>query len=313
MALPWPSLEKYDLSNYVIKKVSSVEEMRDTITKFEISEGWRPAIDDSAIFYNSDPDGMFIGQLNDKTISCITIVKYGDHFAFLGTYIVLKEFRGNGYGLALFKHAMESLPPTYNIALDARPGKNLLYKKWGFVDSKFIKHRMLVNIKTALQKLDCYDPRTDAIIQPGSEVDFNKLSAYDSEVFGAPHQLFLQGLLNGPNTITMAATDQNENIVGFVSARKTIILEEGWRLAPLFADNALIARGLLQAIFRKMTVKATDRTIAMLELFQSNPDASALAEELNAEPLTEIIRMFTKGPLEFKTEKVFSFCAGEIG
>ncbi len=83
MALP--SLDKYDLSNYVIKNVSSVEEMRDTITKFEISEGWMPAIDDSALFYNTDPEGMFIGQLNGETISCITMVRYESDFAFLGT------------------------------------------------------------------------------------------------------------------------------------------------------------------------------------------------------------------------------------
>ncbi len=208
---------------------------------------------------------------------------------------------------------MEFVPLTYNIALDAVLGKNLLYRKWGFVDSKFINRRVQVDIKPALEKLDSFNSKTDVTVQPASAVDFNKLSAYDDEVFGAPHQLFLKGLLDGPNTITMVATNQNGDIIGFVAARKMVIVEEGWRLAPLFADNALIARGLLQSIFNEMITNAADRKVAMFELFVTNPDASALAEELNARPLFDMVRMFTKGLLEFKTEKVFSFCAGELG
>lgn len=310
MALP--SLGKYDLTNYVIRKVSSVEEMRHTITKLQTIQGSMPAIDDSALFYNTDPDGMFIGQLNGETISCITVVKYGSSFAFLGTYIVLKEFRGNGYGLALFKHAIESVPLTYNIALDTVPGKNLLYQKWGFVESKFMSRWIEIDIKPALEKLDSFNSRTDATIQPASAVDFYILSAYDDEVFGAPHHLVLKGLLDGPNTITIAATNQSGELVGFVAARKMIAMER-WRLAPLFADNVLIARGILQAIFREMIATDADRKFAMFEIFLTNPNASVLAEQLNARPIYDMVRMFTKGPLEFKTEKVFGFCAGELG
>ncbi len=266
------ALDKYNLSNYVIKKVSSVEEMCAIATimehevgeEHEIGEGRMPTTD-YKLFYNTDPDGSFIGQLDGKTIGCISMLKYGDKFAVLGTYIVLKEFRGNGYGLALFKHAMESVPTSCNIGLDSVPGNNLLYHKWGFVDT-FAIRRAQVDIPRALEKLDSFNCPSDVLVQSASAVDFNKLSAYDSEVFGAPHHLFLQGLLDGPNTITMAATNQNGDVVGFVAARKMIIPEEGWKLAPLFADNAQIASVLLKIVFKGMLTNAADRKIAIFEL-----------------------------------------------
>ncbi len=108
----------------------------------------------------------------------------------------------------------------------------------------------------------------------------------------------------------MAATNQNGDVVGFVAARKMIMLEEGWKLAPLFADNAQIARVLLKIIFKGMLTNAADRKIALFELYA---DATALAEELNAQPLFDMSRMFTKGPLEFKKDKVFGCCAAELG
>ena len=307
-----PALDKYNLHNYVIKKVSSADEMRSTIIEFEVMEGWMPALDDHQLYYNTDPDGFFIGQLDGKTISCISMVKYGDAFAFLGIYIVLKEHRGNGYGLALFKHAMESVSPTCNVALDGVVEKTPLYRKWGFMET-FMNRRIQIDITTAATKLESFVPPSDVFIQPANQVDFNKLTVYDTDVFGAPHHLFLKGLVDGPNTITLVASNQNGGIIGFVAARKTIIVEEGWRLAPLFADNGQIARTLFKAAFKEMIKISPDRKIAMFELSQSTHEASALADELNATPLFDMCRMFTKGQLNFPKEKVFSFCAGELG
>ncbi len=115
--------------------VSSVEEFRSTITKWEVEEHWSPSMDDPELLYNTDKTGFFIGWLDGKPISCIGMAKYGDEFAFLGIYIVLKEYRGKGYGLPLFKKAMESVPSSCNIGLDSGPHLEAMYRKWGFVET----------------------------------------------------------------------------------------------------------------------------------------------------------------------------------
>ena len=310
-----PALDKYNLDNYVIKKVSSADEMRSTLTEFEIMEGIMPALDDHQLFYNTDPDGFYIGQLDGKTISSISLVKYGDSFAFLGIYIVLKEHRGKGYGLALFKHAMESIPPTCNVALDALLEKTHLYRKWGFVEA-FVNRRVQVDNTTAATKLESFVPPSDVTVErveQANQVVYKKLTVYDTGVFGAPHHLFLRGLVDGPNTITLVAFNQIGGIIGFVAVRKTISVEEGWKIAPLFADDGQIARALLKAAFKEMIKIAPDRKVAIFELSISTPEACVLADELNATPLVDLSRMFTKGQLNFTKEKVFSFSSPELG
>ncbi|MFC4297233.1 GNAT family N-acetyltransferase [Castellaniella hirudinis] len=61
-------------------------------------EGWNPGLHDAASFYAADPGGFLISLLDDVPIGCISAVRYGDGFGFLGFYIVVPEHRGRGYG-----------------------------------------------------------------------------------------------------------------------------------------------------------------------------------------------------------------------
>ena len=296
-------------TNYVIKKVSSVAEYRATFMSFGVSEGWMPAIDEAEIFYNTDPEGFFVGELDGKPISCVSLVRYGESFAFVGMYIVLKEHRGKGYGLTLWKRALEFFPSTYNVALDAGIGKVSLYQKWGFKEA-FKCRKVQIDIGASFAKLVNYSATSDCTIQSARLVNFDKLSAYDNAAFGAPHQKFLKGLLEGPNTITLVATDTADEVVGFVAACKMVIEKRGWRLAPLYADSDQIARAILKEVLQQMRKNSPEREVAMLELA---PEGYPLAEELNATTLTEIQRMFTKGQLDFARKKVYSFNSADLG
>ena len=68
--------------------------MRSTLTEFESMEGIMPALDDHQLFYNTDPDGFYIGQLDGKTISSISLVKYmyGDSFPIRFDWSLLHDF-----------------------------------------------------------------------------------------------------------------------------------------------------------------------------------------------------------------------------
>src|SRR5690606_9900185 len=80
-------------------------------------EGWNPGLHDADCFYAADPDGFLVGELDGEPVGCISAVKYGSEFGFIGLYIVRPEFRGRGFGMQLWRAAMERLAGR-NVGLD---------------------------------------------------------------------------------------------------------------------------------------------------------------------------------------------------
>jgi RimJ/RimL family protein N-acetyltransferase len=72
-----------------------------------------------------------MGCLNDKPIGCIAVSAYDEKYGYIGEYIVLKKYRGKGYGLKLFKEAMNYLQGRI-VALDSVYWEAETYKKSGF-------------------------------------------------------------------------------------------------------------------------------------------------------------------------------------
>jgi len=75
-------------------------------------EGWNPGLDDVGPFLAQDPSGFLMGWLGTVRIGCISVVKYGTDFAFLGLYIVHPAHRGKGYGKAIWDAGIAS--PSYS-------------------------------------------------------------------------------------------------------------------------------------------------------------------------------------------------------
>src|SRR4029078_356825 len=73
------------------------------------AEGWNPGLHDAACFHAADHGGFLVGLLDDEPVATISVVKYGATFGFLGLYIVRSEFRGQGYGMQIWKAGRERL------------------------------------------------------------------------------------------------------------------------------------------------------------------------------------------------------------
>jgi len=67
-------------------------------------EGWNPGNTDGLAFHAADPGAFLIGRLDGTPLACISVVRYGAGFGFLGYYIARPEIRGKGYGKALLAH-----------------------------------------------------------------------------------------------------------------------------------------------------------------------------------------------------------------
>ena len=169
-----PQLRKYTPESYI----NGIE-----------NPGLRSAQDDHMIFYASDPKGFYYVELDGQLISCVSFVKHGDVFAFVGNYIVMEEFRCKGYRSHLYRHVENELPQHLNQGLDA-VGKNIeMYKKVGFTPGWF-NRRMILNIADSANCLEKFLILEQIYVQPATQVNLDLLIEYDSIVFGAPHDRF---------------------------------------------------------------------------------------------------------------------------
>ena len=103
----------------------------DRVVLWAAAEGWNPGVHDADAFFAADPDGFFVGTLDGELIASISIVRYREAYAFLGFYIVRPEFRGKGFGLRLWDHALE-LVDASSIGLDGVVAQIPAYERSGF-------------------------------------------------------------------------------------------------------------------------------------------------------------------------------------
>ena len=234
---------------------------------------------------------------------------------FLSYYIVDEAYLGKGYGLAIFNHVKMVVKTSdkLNLALDAVLDAVPLYEIHGFKHA-WTNRRMEFDISYCVTQLETFMSPIDISVQPAKQVNQDLLLAYDTTVFGAPHDVFLKSVLNAPNTLSFATTNPNGDILGFVSARRTIREEDGWRIGPLFADGAQIARSLLRHAFGELAKELQERKVVTIDVpYHLNPEADAVAKELNGTLLFDCIRMFTKEIPNFPKQKVFGVTTVEIG
>jgi len=65
-------------------------------------EGWNPANTDRFAFHAMDPGAFLMGRLDGEPVVCISVVRYGAGFGFLGCYIARPAVRGKGYGIQIW-------------------------------------------------------------------------------------------------------------------------------------------------------------------------------------------------------------------
>src|SRR5262249_3529076 len=80
-------------------------------------EGWNPGMHDAPGCDDADPEGMLVGELHGEPVACISCVRYGEGFGFVGQYIVKPEHRGRGLGLRLWTAGLARLAGR-NVGLD---------------------------------------------------------------------------------------------------------------------------------------------------------------------------------------------------
>ncbi|OLL33498.1 GNAT family N-acetyltransferase [Burkholderia sp. SRS-W-2-2016] len=257
------------------------------------NEGWNPGRDDARCFRAADPGGFLVGELHGEPVASISAVAYDAHFGFIGLYIVRPEFRGKGLGLRLWQHAMDYLNGR-NVGLDGVVAQQANYRKSGFQ----LAHR---NIR--FQGVAHAAPASAAVTDL-SAVPFDQSTAYDRRWFPAARADFLKAWIAQPDVIALASI-RDGVMRGYGVLRAC---RQGRKIGPLFADDALTAEQLFDALLGK----CADETVS-IDVPESNAAAIAMAERHGMSISFETARMYTHAPPDIPMARVFGITSFELG
>lgn len=260
------------------------------------AEGWNPGLADAACFRAADPEGFLIAELDGEPIGCVSAVRYGDGFGFLGFYIVRPEFRGQGHGLALWQAAMARLQPGV-VGLDGVVAQQDNYRRSGFV----LAHR---NIRYGAVAPHV-PQRADAPAVVGADnVPFIAIAAFDRRFFPAERDAFLRGWIAAPGHVARVVMGQ-ERLRGLGVLRPC---REGSKIGPLFAEDPAAAR----ALFAALVAEAPPGPV-FLDLPESNADAIAMASEAGMAPAFETARMYAGPAPGLPLPMIYGITSFELG
>ena len=272
-------------------------------------EGWNPGLDDARIFHATDPEGFFVGVLDGEAIASISLVAYDEHFAFLGFYIVKQEFRGHGYGLALWREAMarRARPLT---GLDGVVAQQANYEKSGFrLAYRNIRFEGRAPSTTHDAELPCE-------IVPAHDVPFESLVAYDREFFPAARPGFLQlwlqseqpaflGFPIGSARSEALVAREGERILGLGAIRAC---RAGFKIGPLYAEDERTA----DVLFLQLAGYA-DGANVYLDVPEPNEAALRLVKRYEMKPVFETARMYTGAAPDTPLARLYGVTTFELG
>jgi GNAT superfamily N-acetyltransferase len=290
----WWSVSMSADKNYDIR-LASYQDIQLMLTWAQ-KENWNPGLNDAFAFQLIDPNGFFMGYLDDEPVSSVSAVKYSDDYAFIGLYIVNPAHRGKGLGYKIWQHALQ-YAKLCSIGLDGVLEEQKNYNKDGFQ----IAHR---NIRYALSQ--AISPMNDDHLIPAQEIPLAKIFEYDRRIFLYPRNAFLTAWLLMPNVNALIYYD-DEKIKGYGVIREC---GTGYKVGPLFADNYEVAAILFQGL--SQTVKKKDQSL-FLDIPEPNSEAKKLVQDFKMTPVFEVARMYRGQAPALSLDCIFSMTTFEIG
>ncbi|MEM9090353.1 MAG: GNAT family N-acetyltransferase [Cyanobacteria bacterium P01_F01_bin.53] len=285
------------------------------------AEGWNPGLHDVDYFYAADPNGFLMGFLGDQPIASISVVKYGKTFGFLGFYIVRPEFRGRGYGWALWQAGLNYLNGR-NIGLDGVVEQQNNYIKSGFK----LAHRNIryegISKPDKIANSQLASSTEDAVMLSSISLDAISLDAifdYDTAIFQAERSTFLEGWIGSPHhtAVGLVSNRTANHTSNYTESEAPILLgygvlrpcRQGYKIGPLFADTAEYA----EAIFLELMSHVDSGSPFYLDVPEVNAAAVALAEKYQMTSVFETARMYTQEPPPLPLRRIFGITTFELG
>lgn len=261
------------------------------------AEGWNPGGRDLAGFAPVDPDGFLVGVLDGRVIACISVVRYGTDFAFLGFYIADPEFRGRGYGLRLWQTGIAHAGGR-RIGLDG-----VVAQQANYAESGFSFHWNNARFSGPVDGSEPVVPQGSRLVPMGPS-HLPALTRFDRRSFPTVRPAFLSRWATLPGHKALVL-EQDGSVEAVGVARPC---REGMKIGPLHASNRASATAVVSGLAAAVPAKPS-----FLDVPLANPEAVGMARELGMEPVFETARMWTGERPELDLTNLYGVMSFELG
>ncbi|MCS5691202.1 GNAT family N-acetyltransferase [Cyanobium sp. FGCU-6] len=274
------------------------------VTAWARAEGFVPGSGDLAIYRHTDAQGLWVGCLDGEPIGCIAGVRYDPSYGFIGLFLVRPDRRGRGFGLQLWRHALEHLSDVRCIGIEAAPDRIEDYAGWGFHPAAPTRRwRQRGDGRTTIApspppwRLEPLEAVPEAVVQ-----------AYDARHEATPRPLFLGDWLHHPAGTVRVLLDGDSRCRGFGRIRPCLLpVGWGWRVGPLIADTPPLADALLAALL------AAHPGEVLIDAPAANPHAAAVLAERGFTAVGETLRMYRGPAPRLPLDEIYGLACLELG
>ena len=264
------------------------------ILTWAAAEGWNPGLGDAAAFHATDPAGFFVAERGGAPVAAVAVVNHSDRFAFLGLYLCLPQWRGQGIGLGLWTHALGHAGGR-SIGLDGVAAQQVNYARSGFVRSGATR-RWLGQLAA----------KADDAIRPARPGDAKAIAALDRAACGLPRPGFLAAWIAADATRQSFVLEVEGHLRGFATLR---LCREGCKIGPVVAPSSAAALALAQAALAGMPNPAGP---VVLDLPEANRPLALRLQALGFTNSFTTARMF-RGPAPVAGPTAQAIATMELG
>ena len=279
--------------NYTVERMSKQDIQ--TAISWAAKEGWNPGLNDAECFYCADPNGFFVGKLDNKIIAVGSAVVYDDNFAFCGFYIVDEPYRGHGFGMRLTTERLKYVNKR-NAGID---GVLNMVAKYSNISYKFAHNN--ARYTTVWQKKFLEENHRCA---PLATIDFAKIKEYDRYHFPASRDIFLHCWIDQPGALALGYVE-NDNLVGYGVIRPCV---QGFKIGPIFANTPKIA----DELFTRLADHGANKDI-YLDIPENNPNAIELVNKYRMKKVFATARMYLKETPDIRSLNIYGITSFELG
>lgn len=273
----------------------------DLAVDWAAAEGWNPGWNDADCFLAADPGGFLVGEVGGEPVAVISAVRYGGDFGFVGFYIVRPQDRGKGHGLAIWKAAMQRLEGRL-VGLDGVVEQQDNYRKSGFR----LAHRNVRYAGSTGSGATAPGPgrRHQGLVEL-ADLSLSEVQDYDRAMFPADRRSFVECWIKQAGGLALGVL--RDGRLGGYGVRRAC--RSGFKIGPLFADDAAAAEELLDGLLDGTPAGGT----FFLDVPETNPAAVGLAERRGMEVVFETARMYTGPAPAIPIERLFGVTSFELG
>ena len=286
----------HSIEDMIIEQMT-LEELID-IYDIAAAEGWNPCRGIAKAVYNIDPEGFWVGKINNEIVASISVVVYEKRYAFIGLFIVKPVYRGGliGYRIAECATDIAAERGVEVLGCDGVPENIHKYEQQGFTLDHFITRYQCKTPENVSETNHCI-----AVNQS----DYIRINDFITQFEPERRNTFLNNWQNNKNVQGLFVEHEGK-IQAYGSLCRTY---EGIRIGPLYAQNNEDAAH----VFNGLMVRIEQGHMVHIDVPDKNKSGHQLAKRWGMEPSWVLGRMYKGGKPSMNMCNVYGTWLAEVG